>query len=88
MSQRSREFLEQVKSGESHGLASSLREAGGRIWDDAKPLFDHGRSELAAALFAGHAHVMYMHNPKEEEEQTQHQNPELPAVEQDHGREL
>ena len=42
------------------GTAAVAREIGGKIWDIAKPLFDHGRAEIAAALFSGHAHVMYM----------------------------
>ncbi len=75
MSKQTKQFFEQIKSGESltpttptpPTLAEQVKEAagnakaiGGQIWDGMKPMFDHGRSELAAALFAGHAHVMYM----------------------------
>lgn len=52
---------------ETFGLIQRLQEAAvsarsiaGQVWDNAKPMFDHGRTELAAALFSGHAHVMYM----------------------------
>jgi hypothetical protein len=68
VSKKTQAFYEQLKAGEPPGLAESLREAGaalkelgGQIWDAGKPLFDHGRTEAAAALFSGHAHVMYMH---------------------------
>jgi hypothetical protein len=67
MSKQTKQFFEQIKSGEPPTLLETLREAagtardiGGQLWDGAKPIFDHGRTELAAALFAGHAHVMYM----------------------------
>jgi hypothetical protein len=67
MSKQTQQFFEQVKNGESPSLVERLQQAAstakgiaGQMWDDAKPMFDHGRTELAAALFAGHAHVMYM----------------------------
>lgn len=67
MSKQVKQFFEQVKSNEAPSLAESIREAagaarniGGQLWDSVKPMFDHGRTELAAALFSGHAHVMYM----------------------------
>ncbi len=88
MSKRTRDFIEQVKSGESPSLAQSLQEVGGQIWDAAKPMFDHGRTELAAALFAGHAHVMYMHEGNTHNEQVQSHNQEQPEVQQDAGRDL
>ncbi len=89
MSKRTRDLIEQVKSGDSPGLAETLKEAGGQLWDAAKPMFDHGRTELAAALFAGHGHVMYMHNESGvEQSQPQQQAPEPPEVQQDMGRDL
>ena len=88
MSKKTREFVDQMKSGESPGLAESLKEIGGKIFDGARPMFDHGRSELAAALFAGHGHVMYGHNHQDGVEQPQHQNQESPEVENDVGREM
>lgn len=74
MSKQTKRFFEQIKHGEpspaslaTPTLAEQVREAagnakaiGGQIWDGMKPMFDHGRTELAAALFTGHAHVMYM----------------------------
>ena len=88
MSKRTRDFIEQVKSGESPSLAQSLKETGGQLWDAAKPMFDHGRSELAAALFAGHAYVMYMHEGKAQNEQVQGHNQEQAEVQQDAGRDI
>ncbi|WP_020472333.1 hypothetical protein [Zavarzinella formosa] len=68
MSRQTQEFFEELKTGRESGLAESLRESaaaardiGGQIWDGMKPMFDHGRTELAAAIFSGHGHVMYMH---------------------------
>ena len=87
MSKQTRAFIEQVKSGDSPGIAQTLKEIGGQMWDAAKPMFDHGRTELAAALFAGHGHVMYMHN-QDGVEQTQNQSQELPEVQQDMGRDI
>jgi hypothetical protein len=40
-------------------LFAGLKEVGGAVWDGAKPMFDHGRSEAAAALFSGAGYVMY-----------------------------
>jgi hypothetical protein len=65
----------------------NAREVFGEIWDAAKPMFDHGRSELAAAIFAGHAHVMYMHNDKDQE-QPQHGLPSEPQKEVEQEREM
>jgi hypothetical protein len=87
MSKRTRDLIEQVKSGDSPGLAEALKEAGGQMWDAAKPMFDHGRTELTAALFAGHGHVMYMHNERGVEP-SQQQAPEPPEVQQDMGHDL
>jgi hypothetical protein len=58
------------------------------MWDAAKPMFDHGRTELAAALFTGHSYVMYMRDGKERVDQPQKQNQERPEVQQDMGREM
>jgi hypothetical protein len=88
MSKRTRDFIEQVKSGESPSLAQSLQETGGQIWDAVKPMFDHGRSELAAALFAGHAHVMYIHEGNTQNEQAHDHNQEQAEVQQETGRDL
>jgi hypothetical protein len=67
MSRQLRAFLEELKDGQQPSLLENIREAavslkeiGGQLWDGMKPMFDHGRTEAAAALFAGHAHVMYM----------------------------
>lgn len=92
MSKQTREFFEQIKAGEQPSLLETIREAGGQIWDSMKPMFDHGRTEAAAALFAGHAHVMYM-NGQEGVEQGQDQVPSLeaaktPEIEQSIGREV
>lgn len=61
------DFFAQLKAGEQPSLVEAIREAaaslqdiGGQLWDGAKPMFDHGRTEAAAALFIGNAHVMYM----------------------------
>ena len=43
---------------------------------------------LAAALFAGHAHVMYMHNSEPGVEQEQNLNQELPENQQETGRDI
>ena len=76
-----------MKAGENPSLAQTFSQIGGQMWDAAKPMFDHGRTELAAALFAGHGHVMYMHN-QDGVEQTQNQSQELPEVKQDMGRDI
>jgi hypothetical protein len=66
-SKHTKEFYEQLRAGQQPTLLESIREAartlkeaGGQLWDGMKPMFDHGRTEAAAAQFAGHAHVMYM----------------------------
>ncbi len=67
MSKQTKQFFEQLKASEQPSLVDAIREAagaaksvGGQLWDGMKPMFDHGRTEMAAALFAGSAHVMYM----------------------------
>ena len=87
MSKKTQALFEQLKTGDGPGLAESIRdiaaplkEVAGQLWDGLKPMFDHGRAEAAAALFAGHAHVMYMkgadgvepgHEPGKDEPQQQ-----------------
>lgn len=75
MSKQTKEFFEQLKAGQQPSLmesireaAGALKEAGGQLWDGMRPMFDHGRTEAAAALFAGHAHVMYMKGPEGNEQ--------------------
>jgi hypothetical protein len=78
MSKAVREFFEQIKTAENPGILATAREIGGQLWDNAKPMFDHGRTEAVAALFAGHAHVMYMHNEKGvEQDQTIEATPQM-----------
>ncbi len=96
----SKKFFEQLKDGQEPSLmetireaASAIREAAGQVWDGAKPMFDHGRTEAAAALFHGATgHVMYMHGQEGiEQGQDQVQGREAmqpPEVERDTGREL
>jgi hypothetical protein len=90
MSQQTRQFFEQIKSGEQQtSFVQSLKEVGGQMWDAAKPMFDHGRTEIAAALFAGHAHVMYMRGEAGiEQGQDQEQVKEQPDVQREQGREM
>ena len=91
MSKESREFFEQLKAGQQPTLlesireaAGALKEAGGQLWDSMKPMFDHGRTEAAAALFAGHGHVMYMKG-QEGIEQGQDQVRDEPQKQQEIG---
>lgn len=86
MSKETREFFEQLKAGDKPSLAETLKAIGGQMWDASQPLFNHGRDELAAALFAGHAHVMYGHD--DVEKPNQDTNKELPEVQMDQGRDL
>jgi hypothetical protein len=46
MSKAVREFFEQIKTAENPGILASVREIGGKLWDNAKPMFDHGRKQL------------------------------------------
>ena len=96
MSKRTKQFFEQLKSGEKPTLieavkeaASSLKAIGGQIWEGAKPMFDHGRAEAAALLFTGQGHVMYMKNEGPNEQSQDHeQAKEEPEQQRDDGREL
>lgn len=56
-----REELEPAKQalGQAREKAEPVRQVLGQAWDLVKPAFDHGRSEMAAALFSGSAYVMY-----------------------------
>lgn len=67
MSKQTKKFIENIKVGQPPSLLEQVKEAagaakalGGQLWDGLKPMFDHGRTELAAAIFSGHAHVLYM----------------------------
>lgn len=72
--------------------AEAAKSIGGQIWDGVKPMFDHGRTELAAAIFSGHAHVMYMKgNDGVEQEQKQeqaHEHAKDAPERQNEGREM
>ena len=98
MSKETRQFFEKLKSGEQPTLvesikeaASSLKDVGGAIWDGLRPMADHGRTELAAALFSSHdAHVMYM-RPEHGVEQGQDQVDQVKEMSEDQrdlGREM
>jgi hypothetical protein len=77
MSKKTNAFFEQLKAGQEPSLVETIREAAGQLWDAAKPMFDHGRAEVAAALFSGNAHVVYGWGGNEQ----QHvQQPEVPAA--------
>lgn len=93
MSKQTKQFIEQVKSNEAPSLVEQVKEAaeaaksiGGQVWDGLKPMFDHGRTELAAAIFSGHAHVMYMKG-NDGVEQEKEQAKEMPERENE-GREM
>jgi hypothetical protein len=90
MSNEAKQFLESAKEAQAEksmgaieaaaegmkAFLSGAREVGGAIWDAGKPAFDHGRTELAAALFHdADAHVMYMRGTQGVE-QGQDQAPE------------
>src|SRR5262249_38331830 len=96
MSKRTQDFFEQLKAGEQPSLAESIRNAGatlkdlgGQLWDAGKPMFDPGRTEAAAALFAGHGHVMNMDRQEaNSQEQEQTQSADLVQQKEVDGREL
>lgn len=88
MSKRTREFIEQVKAGNTPSLAQTFKEIKGDLWNTATEMFNHGRTELAAALFAGHAHVMYMNDTNNENEKQQGHTPEQTEHQQDMGRDI
>ncbi len=96
MSKQTQQFFEQIKSGGQPTLIEGIREAsfsmkeiGGQIWDGLKPMFDHGRTEAAAALFSGQGHVMYMRGQEGiEQGQDQEQAKEMPEGQRDLGREV
>jgi len=95
MSKQTRHFMEQVKNGQEPSLAENIKDAasllkniGGQVWDGAKPMWDHGRSEIAAFLFGNHqGHVMYMRG-QEGHGQAQEQAKEMPEDQRDLGREM
>ena len=81
-------------------IADRLFDVGVKIWTAGKPAFDHGRDELAAALFTGHTHVLYGHTGMNQPSQeNSNQSPEVelsapdnhnpsPEVDRDMGLEL
>lgn len=82
--------LEGIKEGVS-ALLSTAKDVGGAVWDGAKPLFDHGRSEAAACLFGGNGsgYVMYQRGVQgieQGQDQPLH-GPEVqpPEIEQERG---
>jgi hypothetical protein len=59
MSKQTREFFEQLKAGQQPSLTATLKEIGGKLWDAATPMVEHGGHEMASLLFRGDAFVMY-----------------------------
>jgi hypothetical protein len=99
LSKQTREFLEQLKSGEQSKLVETIREAaaslkdiGGKIWDGVTPSFEHGAHEMASALFRGDAFVMYPRTNQAEgqqqESQHEQQRPEQQQEQSRGGREM
>ena len=88
MSKEAKQFLESIKQPEQsmgaveatmegvRGAVGAFLEGMGQVWDAGKPMFDHGRTEMSAALFTGNAHVMYMKG-QQGIEQGQDQVPDL-----------
>ena len=66
-------------------ILSPVQEIGGAIWDGGKGLFDHGRTEMAAALFSGQAHVMYMRGQEGIEQGQDQVQPIEPSQEKEMG---
>ena len=96
MSKATKAFFEQLKAGEpkismmeavKDGVQAvapglSLSKILSDVGSEMSQLFDHGRTELAAALFSGHAHVMYMKGQEQVEQpqlqgvtEKQHESP-------------
>jgi hypothetical protein len=97
MSTQTQQFFEELKSGQSPSLVERIQEAAasakslaGQLWDGAKPMFDHGRTELAAALFTGHAHVMYMKGQESADKaiEPEKEHTHLPPEQERGGREM
>lgn len=104
MSKETQQFLEGIKPDQSMGAveaavegvkrgAAACLEGLGKVWDAGQPMFDKGRTELAAVLFSGNdrGFVMYGGN---DNKQTQDHAPDhglgiepmkQPEVEQDRG---
>ena len=106
MSKASRQFIEQIKQPEASmgaleatkegvvgaiaAFLSGAKEVGDFVWDTGKPMFDHGRTEMAAALFSPHGSgfVMYGGDNQQGQNQPMHGLPaetKQPEVEQDRG---
>ena len=76
----------------SKEVLSMVKDAVGKVFDVvqlAQPAIDHGRTELAAAIFReSDAYVMYQHKGNEQElagKQQDAKQPEMPQQQQEHG---
>jgi hypothetical protein len=83
MSKKTHAFFEQLKSGQEPSLVETIREAAAQLWDAAKPMFDHGRAEVAAALFSGNAHVVYGWGGSGQQQVQQPEVPNTPEVQRE-----
>lgn len=77
---------------EKPGMFQAARAIGGVLWDGAKPMFNHGRDELASALFRGDAHVVYGWGNDQDKKNEPAEievpgTPEVKPPEQEHGLE-
>jgi hypothetical protein len=96
MSKQTRQFMEQLKSGEEPSFAESIRDAasslvnlGGKVWDGLAPTVNMGKSEISAALFSGSGYLMYGHSHGGASQgQAQEQAKEMPEDQRDLGREM
>ena len=68
------------------GLGEAAKDMGGKMWDTVAPMANHGKSEVAAALFTGNAYVMYQKDPKSLESEGQAKD--APEMDKDNEREM
>ncbi len=46
-------------------MANAIREKGGKVWDEIAPVMEHGKTEIAHALFHGGPYAFNMETEKD-----------------------
>lgn len=78
---RPAEPVAEAAQGGLAAILSAAKDIGGQVWDAAAPMANHGKTELAAALFSPHGSGFVMYGGHDRQNEQQAPDHGLPAIE-------